>query len=179
MSTLSLLQYEQKKEVSSWVSIGLGAMLFWVCANFKMWLPLSPVPITMHTFAIFILGALLSFRQSLLSLALVYLMGLLQIPFLGAAITFSGVCVGYYIGWIAALFLISTLKERIPLLPLLFFVSNVVILGFGFLHLQSLFGAFAAWKIGVLPFLLGDTLKVFGAYFLIKKWQRKSSSLSL
>jgi biotin transport system substrate-specific component len=134
-------------------------------------LPFTPVPITGQTFGVLLVGAGLGSKRGAASLGLYTLAGALGLPFFaGGASGLSGPTVGYLLGFVAAAFIIGLLAERgmdrrlrTSILP--FLVGTAVIYLFGatwlafYLHLTPQ----DAIARGVLPFLVGDALKMLAA----------------
>lgn len=148
-----------------------------LCANTKIFLPISPVPITMHTFAIALLGCLLPLRYSMGCFVVYLIEGLLGSPFIGIPITF-GPSFGYYMGMFVSLILISKLSKitKIPLL-LSLVLSSLCIWAFGVLHLQFLVGFKNAVMVGIVPFIIGDAFKLCAAYSIIATVRKKNLNL--
>jgi biotin transport system substrate-specific component len=149
--------------------IVLGALLVAALAQVIIPLPFTPVPITGQTLAVLLVAAVLGSKRGLASLSLYSLMGLSGLPvFAGGAsgIAYSlGPTLGYLVGFIAAAYVIGLLAERglersvrTSLVP--FLVGTLVIYAFGagWLAVQS--GIGKALTLGVLPFLVGDAIKL-------------------
>ncbi len=151
----------------------VGCVLFLiVCTKFRIYLSFSPVPITMQTFAIFVLGALLPFRQSATCFMLVLAERCFGSPFIGAPIAVTGLTFGYLVGMVVALYFLSKVAKKMPLM-LALVAAEVLILTFGVLHLQFVFGFKTAFMVGVVPFIVGGVLKIFAAYGFIQATMKK------
>lgn len=161
--------------------IVLGALLVAALAQVAIPLPFTPVPITGQTFAVLLVGAALGSKRGLVSLSLYSLMGLSGLPvFAGGAsgIAYSlGPTLGYLIGFIAAAYVIGLLAERglersVRTSLVLFLVGTLVIYVFGAGWLAVQFGLEKALTLGVLPFILGDAIKlVLAALALPAAWK--------
>ncbi len=164
---VSLIKKLNFENISSkaWIyAISFGFLL--VCSHFRVYTPFSPVAITMHTFAIAILGYFLPFRAALAIFSIYFLDGLMGFGLLGPAIGL-GVKFGYYIGMIGALLFLSHYpKSKSLFLGLT--LSTLIIWFFGVLHLQFLIGIKSALTLGVVPFVIGDSIKILMAYAFIK-----------
>lgn len=147
-----------------------------LCANAKVLLPISPVPITMHTFAIAVLGCLLPFRVALTCFLAYLVEGLLGSPLFGIPLSF-GPSFGYFVGMIVSLFFLNRVSKS-PKIPLLLSLvgSSLIIWSFGVLHLQFLVGLKTAFLVGVVPFVAGDLIKLFLAYSLIQFTLKKAKA---
>ena len=146
----------------------LGSLFVAVCAQIAIPLPFTPVPLTGQTFAVLLVGAALGSRRGAAALGLYTIEGALGLPFFAAGKSgLSGPTIGYLIGFIVAAYVIGLLAERgldrslrTSILP--FLLGTVIIYLFGATWLAVSLGmtpqqAFAA---GVLPFLVGDAIKL-------------------
>jgi biotin transport system substrate-specific component len=156
----------------------LGCLaLLALCFKVKIFLPFSPVPISMMNFGVIMVGALFPFRVALTCFLACLFEVFVGSPILGVAMP-AGACFGYYVGMVVALFFLGkvTNNKKMPLL-LSLGLALTLILAFGFLHLQSLVGgAKNGFLLGVVPFIIGDTLKAFVAYALIQYTFKKKEA---
>ena len=138
-------------------------------------IPLWPVPVTLSTFAVMVLAATLGSARGSLSIV-GYLTAGISLPVFANAATLSSVrpTFGYLLGFLAAAMIIghfaSRGADRSPLrMAAVFTVASLVIYVFGAGWLIIGFGMTAtqALMAGVIPFLLGDALKVVAATALI------------
>lgn len=153
-----------------------------VMAQLVIPLPWTPVPITAQTFAVLISGIMLGKYWGGLSQLFYVALGIIGVPWFagmtGGYETILGATGGYLIGFIlAALFLghfaDKYIKSRnfVPMLGLMTFASFILIYVPGLLVL-------AAWMytntgttpeiwnllaMGLLPFVVGDLIKIVGA----------------
>lgn len=153
-----------------------------IAAQIRIFLPFSPVPITLQTFAVLLAGVILGMRLGGLSQGLYVGGGLLGMPWFqgfGAGVGHVlGPTGGYIVGFIIAAGVIGLAIDRLPkmrtfwgLIALLTFANVVVIYGLGTTWL-FLWGSVVtggsmtvidAVVAGVLPFLIGDAVKLVGA----------------
>jgi biotin transport system substrate-specific component len=135
------------------------------------YLPGNPVPITGQTLVVLAgaiaLGGKRAGAGSLLYLAL----GSLGLPFFA---TSGGATLGYIVGFAAASILLGTWASRgglrrAPAVALAMVVGNLVIYAFGATWLGIFTGQGAAFAVefGVLPFLLGDAIKIAAAVAVV------------
>lgn len=159
------------------ILITLGALLVAMLAQLKVALPFTPVPLTGQTFAVLLVGAMLGAKRGTASILLYIALGALGLPvFAGGAsglAYLSGVTLGYLVGFLIAAYVIGSLAEqglerslRTSLLPFLMGTLIIYICGVTWLAvmLGSLGNAIAA---GLLPFLLGDAIKLVAAGLLL------------
>lgn len=144
-------------------------------------LPFTPVPITGQTFAVLLTGALLGSRLGGLSLLLYLAEGTAGLPVfaLGRSglITLLGPTGGYLIAFPAAAFVAGWLAEHgwdrhVLTTALAMLAGNAVIYVGGVPWLARFAGGFAeAVQLGLLPFLIGDAVKlVLAAVLLPAGW---------
>ena len=158
--------------VVSLVLIAAFACLTAVAARASIPLePFSPVPITLQTLAVLLSGALLGSRAGASS-QLVYIAGGVAGLPIGAGGNsgipwLTGPTFGYAIGFVAAAFVTGLMVERgwgvgIWRLAVAMVFGNLVIYVLGVARLGSFLdgGVQAAIVAGVLPFLIGDALKI-------------------
>jgi biotin transport system substrate-specific component len=150
----------------------VGSIFIALMAQVEIRLPFTPVPITGQTFAVLLVGAALGSRRGAASLVLYLVEGALGLPaFAGGAgglAYLTGATGGYLVGFVFAAALIGVLAERgldrrfLSALPI-FLVGEVVIYLFGVTWLSVLIGFQKALAAGLLPFLIGDAVKLIAA----------------
>ncbi|MBL8594005.1 MAG: biotin biosynthesis protein BioY [Kaistia sp. SCN 65-12] len=131
--------------------------------------PMVPVPVTMQTFAVMLVGALYGWRLGALTIIAWLAEAAVGLPVLsgGAAGAhhFVGPTAGYLFAFPVAGALVGWLAERgwNGRKPVLAFVGmllgNALCLVVGGAWLAVLFGAEVAWTSGVAPFIVGGVLK--------------------
>jgi biotin transport system substrate-specific component len=151
------------------VLIIFGSLFVGMSSQFAFYLPFSPVPITGQTFAVLFVGAILGSRRGGVSLALYLLEGIIGLPVFaggkgGLAVLF-GPTAGYLIGFMPAAILVGYLAEKgfdrnwISMFFVMVLGSAVIYL-FGVMRLLSFFSFEKVFLVGVVPFLLGDFIKI-------------------
>ena len=167
----------QNQLVKSLVVIILGSIILTVSAKIKI--PFYPVPMTMQTFVVLLLGVSFGYKIALASVGLYLLEGILGLPVFsnsperGVGLTyFTGPTMGYLIGFLSACFLASLVKKDdnylIIFLKLVLSVSTIYILGVLWL------GTIIGWdkpilELGVIPFLIAEIFKICLLTVLTKK----------
>ena len=153
--------------------IVLGALFVAILAQVKIPLPFTPVPLTGQTFAVLLVGAILGSRRGAASMALYIALGAVGLPvFAGGAsgLTYlSGATLGYLIGFVLTAYVIGLLAERglersvrTSIFP--FLIGTMIIYICGITWLAVLLGGFSkAVAAGLLPFLIGDAIKLIAA----------------
>jgi len=134
--------------------------------------PLWPVPITLQSYAVCMVGALFGARLAAATVAAYLIEGALGLPVFaggGAGLAHMlGPTGGYLAGFFFAAATTGALIERgwgknIFALFGVMLIAHVVIFAFGVAYLQMFVGWSAAWSAGVAPFLIGTVIKVAAA----------------
>ena len=152
----------------------LGTLLLTISAKIKI--PFYPVPMTMQTFIVLLLGITLGSKIGLLTISLYLFEGIFGLPvFAGTPekgiglIYFTGPTMGYLIGFLVAVYLTGLFKYDKGIIDtffkLIFSVSCIYILGMIWL------GILIGWdkpifKLGAQPFLLAELFKMLLLLFL-------------
>jgi len=140
-----------------------------------------PVPFTMQTFAVLIVGALFGSRRGSLAVLAYLIEGAAGLPVFshgrgGLPILF-GPTGGFLFGFIAAAFVTGLLAQkgwdrRVVTTIFAMFAGNVLIHIFGLLWLSLLVGFSSALATGVYPFIVGDLVKIgLAAALLPSGWK--------
>jgi biotin transport system substrate-specific component len=158
------------------VPVGLGALVVALAAQVVVPVPLSPVPMTLQPLAVLAVGGLLGAAGGVSALVLYLILGALGLPvFAGAgagAHHLIGPTGGYLLAFPIAAGVAGALVGKPPrsvLRVLLACGLGMVIIHVGGVAQLALLGGnpALAFRIGFLPFLTGDLLKVGLAAALI------------
>ncbi len=132
-------------------------------------IPFWPVPVTMQTFAVLMVGALYGWRLGGITVLAWLLEAALGMPVLaggkGGIAPFIGPTAGYLFAFPVGAMLMGWLAARgwNGAHPLRAFwamlLSTTLIVLLGGAWLSALIGPAKGWQLGVLPFLIGDVLK--------------------
>ncbi len=168
-----------------------GALFIALTAQYAVFLPNNPVPITGQTLGVLLVGGALGFRRGLLATILYVVLGFFLPVYadhrtgIGILATVSegrlvlGATGGYLIGFVVASGVIGRLAElgwdrRIVGAVAAMLVGNVVIYAFGLPWLMAATGMSTSDAIanGLTPFLVGDAIKLLlaGALFPFAWW---------
>ena len=155
-----------------------GTILLAISA--KIQLPFWPVPMTMQTFVIFLIGMTYSVRLSFITVSMYLFEGALGLPVFasGGGIAYLiGPTSGYLYGMLISSVVISYLanlgfsktyfKTSISLL-----IGSFIIFLFGILYLGSIIGYEKAIIAGLLPFIPSELFKIALAVSLIPTIQK-------
>jgi biotin transport system substrate-specific component len=155
----------------------LGSCFLAVMSQVAMRLTISPIPITLQTFAVFLLGGILGSRRATYSVLAYLIQGCSGLPVLAGGVAnplwLLGPQAGFLISFIVAAYLIGKLIERSPqsnILYLLFSfgLGQLVIFTMGMIWLSFFMGISRAFMFGVLPFLPGAALKIMAGAMAIR-----------
>ena len=170
-------QNTQTQIIKSLLIILLGSIVLAISSKVKI--PFYPVPMTMQTFVVLLIGMSFGYKIGLATIGLYLIEGIAGLPVFSNSpergvglIYFTGPTMGYLIGFLSACFLASLIKTNdnyfIIFIKLILSVSTVYILGV--LWLGTLIG----WdktiiQLGVVPFLLAEVFKISLLTILAKK----------
>ncbi len=152
-----------------------GSLLIGLCAQLRIWLPFSRVPVTGQTFAVLMIGALLGTRRGCFAVLAYITEGVAGLPVFAAGVGFAalrGITGGYLIGFVPAAYIVGLLAERgwdrrVGTTILAMISGNMVIYAFGLLWLSYLPGVNNVLREGLYPFIIGDVLKIALAAILL------------
>jgi biotin transport system substrate-specific component len=159
-----------------------GSVLIALFANVAIPLPFSPVPIALQGHVCLLLGALLGSRLVAITVLTYLLQGALGLPVfaLGKAgfPILLGPTGGYLIGYVLGAWLTGYLIERsgsksLQQAMLAMAIGNLAIYLCGLSQLSLFVGIERVFFIGMLPFIIGDCLKLFGASRVLKAFKFK------
>jgi len=155
----------------------LGSIILAISA--KMKIPFWPVPMTMQTFVVLLIGIMYGWKLGLFTVSLYLIEGIAGLPvFAGTPekgvgiIYFTGPTMGYLIGFLFAVFLSGffSLNRNFfqNFIKLLFSVSFIYLIGLTWL------GFLIGWdkpifELGAQPFLLAEIFKILLLTLLIPK----------
>ena len=167
----------QSSIVKTFLIIILGSLALTISAKIKI--PFYPVPMTMQTFVVMLLGIAFGFKIGLATVSLYLLEGIVGLPVFSNSpekgvglVYFTGPTMGYLIGFLSATLIAGTISLKDNLIKiiskLLLSVSTIYILGV--LWLGTLIG----WdkpilEFGVYPFLLAEIFKLTLLLIISKK----------
>ena len=147
------------------------ALLTALTAQIRIHLPFTPVPITGQTFAVLLSGATLGWRAGAASQALYVALGAVGLPFYADGAhgftVLAGATGGYLVGFVVAAGLVGWLAERrhdrnVLTAAIAFLGGTAIIYVFGvtWLMWELDVSGTRAMELGMVPFVIGDLLKV-------------------
>lgn len=145
----------------------LGGVILLFAAS-QVEIPLNPVPITLQTVAVMLIGLTYSPRRAVESHLIWLGLGAVGIPvfsgFAGGMSHVVGPTAGYMAGFVVSTFLMATLKEKFSLNSwrsdvLLCLMGTLIVYSLGVAWLSYLIGIEGAFVHGFLPFILPGFVK--------------------
>ena len=158
------------KEITLLKNLFLAIFLSIILAiSAKINIPFYPVPMTMQTFVVLLIGVLFGWKLGLFTVGLYLLEGILGLPvFAGTPekglgiIYFVGPTMGYLVGFLVTVFLAGFFNFNknyiLNFLKLVIAVSFIYI--FGMMWLLKFTGWEKLFLVGAQPFLLAELFKV-------------------
>ena len=141
----------------------------------KIQVPFWPVPMTMQTFVVFIIGMSYGWRLSLFTLLAYLFEGAIGLPVFatGGGIAYlMGPTAGYLYGMLMAAVVIGYLSERgfstsYFMCAVSLFIGSIIIFTLGVGYLSSIIGFDKAINAGLIPFLPSELFKLALAVAII------------
>jgi biotin transport system substrate-specific component len=151
----------------------IGTLLLTISA--KVQVPFWPVPMTMQTFVVFLIGATYGLRLSLLTLVTYLYQGAIGLPVFaaGGGIAYlTGPTAGFLYGMTIAAVVIGYFANNgysTSYIKSLFSIilGTIIIFSLGVLYLGSIIGFSKALQGGLLPFIPSELFKIILAVLLI------------
>ncbi|MDF1534370.1 MAG: biotin transporter BioY [Methanosarcinaceae archaeon] len=182
VNTIDLSSINNAQNLRKMVFASLFAAMTAVGAYIKIPIPIGPVPITLQILFIFLAGAMLKSKWGTISMVVYLLLGIVGIPVFAGGSSGLGVLFGptggYLIGFVAATFIIGILADRTD-------TSNILLnavfmtIGLGAIYLFGITQLVIVANLtpmqaiggGMLPFLIGDFLKIAAAAYIASKFE--------
>ena len=173
MENVKILQIQKILKV--FFIIIFGSLLITLSAKIKI--PFYPVPMTMQTFTIILVGASFGYKIGLAIVSIYLLEGIIGLPVFSNSpekgtglVYFTGPTMGYLLGFLGAVFFAGYFKYNkntfLNFIKIVFSVFTIYLLGLVWL------GYLIGWdkpifKLGAEPFLLAELLKIIILTILI------------
>ena len=172
--------FKQSKIIKSVFIALLGTVLLAISSKIKI--PFYPIPMTMQTLVVLLLGITLGWKLGVTTVALYLFEGIIGLPVFSGTpekglgiVYFSGPTMGYLIGFLFTVYFAGSFKFSknllIKFLQLLFSTSFIYIFGIAWL------GTLIGWEkplfqLGVQPFLLAELFKILIVLFSLPKLKK-------
>lgn len=156
----------------------MAILLSIIVISSRISINLSAIPITMQTVAIFLVGFLLDVKESFILLTIYLFMGAIGLPVFanGAAglSVITGVTGGFLVGFLFSSVLISFLKKFNINKIIILLLANTLLYVIGVLWFMFLLkkDLLFTLKACVLPFLVGDIIKISLTYYIANKLEK-------
>ena len=172
----NIIKIESKeKEILKNILLVLGGVVFLsLMAQVMIPLPYTPVPITLGSFAVTLMGLLYGRKLATATFLSYVAAGTAGIPVFanfktGVLFSPSG---GYIFGYIVAAIFLGYLADKgftksYAKTILALIIANIIIYALGVLQLSLFVPNKDVFKLGVYPFLVGDTLKMMAVASLV------------
>ena len=168
MEKVRILKNVISRELSAIIG---GALFIAILSKLAMFLPFTPVPVTMQTLATLLVAAALG-KKSVLSVITYIALGLLGLPIINAGMFTAG----YIIGFALAAYVLGQMFEtkmvhNVFTSFLGFTLGEIIILSCGTIWLG--FFVESPFALGFAPFVPGTIFKICLAVYItkmIKKW---------
>ena len=178
-------EFKQSKIVKSVFIALVGTVLLAISSKIKI--PFYPVPMTMQTLVVLLLGITLGWKLGLATVTLYLFEGIIGLPVFSGSpekgvglIYFTGPTMGYLIGFLFTVYFAGKFNFEGNLfkkfLQLIFSVSFIYILGILWL------GLLIGWEkplfqVGAQPFLFAELFKILIILFSLPKLKRLNQYL--
>jgi biotin transport system substrate-specific component len=174
-------------ELRMMVFASLFAALTAAGAYIQIPVPFSPVPITLQVFFVMLAGSILKSKWGSLSMIVYTLLGIAGLPVFSGGSSGIGVLFGptggYIVGFVLAAYIIGKLSEKTENSSRSSWFVNAINMSAGVLviYLCGVFqlmmitrlGLSAALALGVIPFLLGEIVKIAIAAYIASTHELK------
>ena len=175
MENVKILQIQ--KILKIFFIIILGSLLITLSAKIKI--PFYPVPMTMQTFVIILIGASFGYKIGLATVSIYLLEGIIGLPVFSNSpekgtglVYFTGPTMGYLLGFLGAVFFAGYFKYSkntfLNFIKIVFSIFTIYLLGLVWL------GYLIGWdkpifKLGAEPFLLAELFKIIILTILVPR----------
>jgi biotin transport system substrate-specific component len=142
--------------------------LLFACS--EIYIPLDPVPVTMQSVGVMVIGLLYNKKQGLISYGIYLALGAIGIPVFaeytsGASILF-GSTFGYFVGFGASIFAMNLIKLKLGTdsfwkIAINCALGTIITFIFGISWLSLIIGFNNAITFGLMPFIIPGLIKIF------------------
>jgi biotin transport system substrate-specific component len=185
--TLASMLWPQQaaSRIARFAALAIGGALA-LAISAKIQVPFYPVPMTLQTLVVLVIGAAFGARLAAATVLLYLAEGLLGLQvFAGIAagpLYMAGPTGGYLLGFLVAAALVGWLAERgwdrsLGWLLAAVVLGHLVIFAGGYAWLAYLIGPEKAWLFGIVPFFAATIVKTLLAWALVAAAWRGVASL--
>ena len=175
---MELVKSLKSSKIMKYAFIALiGSIVLAISSKVKI--PFYPVPMTMQTLVVIMIGVVLGWKLGLATVSLYLFEGIIGLPVFSGTpekgvgfIYFTGPTMGYLIGFLVAVFFTGKFKFSKNLITN--FLKLTVATSFIYLLGMAWLGSLIGWdkpifKLGAQPFLLAELFKILIATFAINQ----------
>ena len=163
----------------------MGSIVLAISSKIKI--PFYPVPMTMQTLVVLMIGVGFGWKLGLATVSLYLFEGIIGLPVFSGTpekgvglIYFTGPTMGYLVGFLPAVFFAGLLKiyykynliHRFILNFILYTFSVSFIYLFGLIWLVNFVPVEKIWMVGAMPFLPAELLKITILTVFVTFWDR-------
>ena len=163
----------------------MGSIVLAISSKIKI--PFYPVPMTMQTLVVLMIGVGFGWKLGLTTVSLYLFEGIIGLPVFSGTpekgiglIYFTGPTMGYLVGFLPAVFFAGLLKiyykynliHRFILNFILYTFSVSFIYLFGLIWLVNFVPVEKIWMVGAMPFLPAELLKITILTVFVTFWDR-------
>ena len=178
LPTVIVDRWFEKTRVAAFIEISTMVALTAIAAQIAIYLPFTPVPLTLQTFVVLLGAAALGAQRAAISQFAYLSLALAGLPIMadgkGGLSAVYGATSGYLLGFILASILVGHLANkystnRFGNVLLSYFLGSIVIYTLGVLGLiiWAKINLYSALAVGVIPFVIGDIFKALAAGVLL------------
>lgn len=157
-----------------------GAALVGLTSQILIPLPFTPVPVSLGTLGVLMVGGILGARRGAGSLLLFLLAGVLGVPWFASWESgWSMASMGYVFGYVVAAYVIGRFTHRqqpsvgSALTGSVLASLSVYAFGIPWLMISAGLDLMGALALGLVPFLLGDALKLLTATATLSRYHKR------
>lgn len=176
--TLRTALWPRASVVTDTLLVAGGAAFIALVAQVAFYLPFTPVPVTGLTFGVIVVGAAMGLLRGLIATALYVAVGMAGLPVYADASygidVLLGVTGGYLVGSVLAAALTGYLAEKswdrkvVSAVPAMLLGELVIFsVGVGWLMVVLDVGLAQGLALGLVPFILGEVVKLVAAGLLL------------
>ena len=167
---MNLTLTHPRSKAMYWALPILLSIVVCLASHIRLFLPFTPVPITLQVHLILLFSYILADKRAVLMSALFLLQGLCGFSVFasgGGLACLFGPTGGFLVGYLVSSLIVVRLSDRSALVAM--GIGNIVVYLFGWIHLSQFLGVTNAALLGIAPFVLPDLCKLWLANSTITK----------
>lgn len=179
----------RKTRINSMAIVSLITAIMCVLGPFTIMLPISPVPFSIVSFMMYLSAYILGMKKSVISCILYIFIGAIGLPvfssFTGGIGKILGPTGGYIVGYIFMTMVCGWIIEKWTQNYIMHIIGMILgtvvcyLIGTIWLSIQAGINVYAALAAGVLPFIVGDAIKILIISFIGPILRKRLKKLEL